>query len=86
MNRKPEEIAAEAFLLGFMISREGFNAEDTFEHCCDGMVPSHQTETEYRKAMEANETFQECLSEALERVLSDTPYEIIDSIDSSGDE
>ena len=69
MNKK--QLITEAFTLGFMMSREGFNAECAFEHCSDGLKPHAESEEEFREHMAENEAFQEGLEEALERMAND---------------
>lgn len=61
-------LITEAFSLGFMCSREGFNGECAYEHCCDGLQPHWQIEEEFQQDMVKNEAFQQCLEKALERL------------------
>lgn len=65
-----ERTVREAFLLGFMCSREGFNAECSFEHCSDwnGLVPPSQTEESFRESMALNEAFTKLQNAAVERI------------------
>ena len=62
-----EKLIKLVFTLGFMISREGFNGECGYEHCCDGLKADHQTEDEFFQHIEGNEAFQECLTEVINR-------------------
>lgn len=64
------QIAEEAFMLGFMISREGFNAECTFDHCADTeLKPSNPTtEKNYRQYMEESPAFCELRAAMLRRL------------------
>lgn len=62
-------LITEAFLLGFMSSREGFNAECAYEHCSDGLQPDHQTEEEFQQDMAENDAFQRYLEKALLRLM-----------------
>jgi hypothetical protein len=66
-----QKLVAEAFLLGFMCSREGFNGECAFQHCADGLRPEHPTtESEFREMMVANVAFKELEDEAIQRLAS----------------
>ena len=67
-NSEKRCLITEAFLLGFMCSREGFNAECAYEHCCDGLQAHWQTEEDFQKDMVENEAFQRCLEKALKRL------------------
>jgi hypothetical protein len=66
-----DEKLKRAFYLGFMCSREGFNAECAFDHCCQGLNLGHQTEEEFMAMMDESWAFQECLSDALNKLNSD---------------
>lgn len=67
-----QHLIEEAFLLGFMASREGFNAECTFEHCADATLKPEwgTTEAEWRDGMAGNEAFQSLRAEAVKRLTS----------------
>ena len=59
----------EAFLLGFMASREGFNGECAYEHCSPiDLKPDHETEDEFRVGMNASEMFIKLRAEAVKRL------------------
>jgi hypothetical protein len=68
MTENEKRLITEAFHLGFMMSREGFNGECAFEHCSDGLKPYAESEERFREHMAENEAFQEGLQEALERM------------------
>jgi len=53
-----EKLLEKAFTLGFMVSREGFNAECAYEHCAPGGVQAHyETIAEFMDAIEKNKRF-----------------------------
>ena len=58
----------EAFTLGFMCSREGFNAECAYEYLCDGLQAHYETEEVFRVHMTQNKAFQNCLEKAIQRL------------------
>ena len=68
MDQRLEQLLTEAFLLGFMCTREGFNAECAYVHCCDGLKPDHETEGEFRAACTQNEAFMRMRAEAMLRL------------------
>lgn len=69
------KLLAEAFTLGFMISREGFNGECAFEHCAGGLTPyAGLTEAEWLESMASNEVFQDLMQEALVRLNDASPH------------
>lgn len=68
MTENEKRLITEAFTLGFMMSREGFNGECAFENCSDGLKPYAESEERFREHMAENEAFQEGLEEALERM------------------
>ncbi len=64
------ELAREAFMLGFMVSREGFNAECDYEHCApDTLRPEHSGEADFRVHIESNEVFVRLCEMAVKRLL-----------------
>tara|TARA_R110000772_G_scaffold246261_1_gene359923 strand:+ start:529 stop:753 length:225 start_codon:yes stop_codon:yes gene_type:complete len=51
---------AQAFALGFMVSREGFNGDCTFDHCGPMAVEAYcKTIEEYMVSIEESERFRE---------------------------
>ena len=60
------ELAREAFTLGFMMSREGWNAECAYEHCYEGLQPYYETVDEYRKMTAESWAFQDALEKAFD--------------------
>jgi len=68
MTEKEKQLFTEAFTLGFMMSREGFNGECAFEHCAEGLKAHDESEQRFREHMAANKAFQAGLEEALERM------------------
>jgi len=59
-----------AFKLGFMISREGFNAECPYEHLAPHKLePHYETFEEYLNEIENNKAFNKLLDDAREKYL-----------------
>jgi hypothetical protein len=73
MTEKEERLFIEGFHLGFMMSREGFNSQYSFEHCFGGLEPYCSTEGAFRSWADKSESFQEGLSDAIERVKTNPP-------------
>lgn len=67
---KRQHLIEEAFLLGFMVSREGFNGECAYEHCADDALQTDagQTEAEWRDLMAGNEAFKRLRALAVKRL------------------
>jgi hypothetical protein len=60
-------IIKEAFLLGFMASREGFNAESFYSHCAPlELEPFHETIEEMRSKTNLSKAFNKLQSQAIE--------------------
>jgi len=65
---------AEAFLLGFMVSREGFNGDCGYEHCAPSEVaPYHTEEAEFRQWAYQSPAFTALRAKALKRLADATP-------------
>ena len=65
------KLIEEAFLLGFMASREGFNAECAYDHCSPTILkPNFETEDEFRVSMNASKAFLKLRAEAVKRLAS----------------
>lgn len=68
-----EALIREAFLLGFMVSREGFNAECPYDHLAPTDVEPHHggtalSERAYREMMDDCPGFESLLCEAVGRL------------------
>ena len=63
------KLVEEAFLLGFMCSREGWNGECDFDHRSDGRLqPCGESEESFRLATETNDVFKELRAQAVKRL------------------
>jgi len=71
----PEKQLAEAFLLGFMCSREGFNGDCAYEHCAPTKVsPYDGDEAQFKAWTDTSPAFVALREEALKRAcFSATP-------------
>ena len=64
-----EQLIREAFLLGFMSLREGFNTECTYDHCApESLRPHFQSEKSFRFEIAESESFQRLQNEAVEKL------------------
>lgn len=67
-----QKLIEEAFLLGFMVSREGFNAECSYPHCANGLKPHVESEADFRTSMELNDAFVDLRAAAVARLQNPT--------------
>lgn len=68
MSQHTKRLIEEAFLLGFMLSREGFNGEYVFDHCCDGLKPYDDS---FRAKVEASKAFCEARCRAVSILMAE---------------
>ena len=62
-----QELIADAFLLGFMVSREGFNGEVAVEcHGPDALKPHDGKIADFEQSMRGNERFKKLQAEAVD--------------------
>jgi len=70
-DKQKRALIEEAFLLGFMVTREGYNGECMFENCAArGLNPELGSETEFREIANSSESFKALREEALKRLNS----------------
>lgn len=63
------ELIEQAFLLGFMASREGFTADYAFDHCAPSRLElEDRTEAELLAHLEAKEAWTDLRAEAVRRL------------------
>ena len=60
-----------AFMLGFMVSREGFNGECDYEHCAPSRVEAyHESIQEFAVRIEHNDMYRQLREEAISQMLT----------------
>ena len=60
-----------AFMLGFMVSREGFNGECDYEHCAPSRVEaSYESVQEFAVRIEHNDMYRQLRAEAMAQMLN----------------
>ena len=62
-----------AFMLGFMVSREGFNGECDYEHCAPSRVEAYcESIQEFAVRIEHNDMYRQLRDEAIAQMLNPT--------------